>query len=98
MSYIIRNFQLVCYPSASLPNKILQRNLFLFLLCLSAPDNWRIDSDHEKKGMYYLDDRVSPTGLVVGQPDPTILWYWRLGHSSLKKLRSQFILSLLSLP
>jgi len=38
--------------------------------------------------MYYLDDGVSPTGLVAGQPDPILLWHWRLGHPSLQNLRS----------
>ena len=38
-------------------------------------------------GMYYLDDGVSPTGLVAGQHDPILLRYWRLGHPSLQKLR-----------
>ena len=33
--------------------------------------------------MYYLNDSVSPPGLVVGQLDPTLLWHWRLGHPSL---------------
>jgi len=36
----------------------------------------------------YLDDRVTPTGLVAGQLDPALLWHWRLGHSSLQKMRS----------
>ena len=38
--------------------------------------------------MYYLNDGVSPTGLVAGQPDPIILRYWRLGHLSLQKFQS----------
>jgi len=33
----------------------------------------RIDSRHERGGMYYLDDGVSPTGLVADQPDPILL-------------------------
>jgi len=36
---------------------------------------------------YYLDDRVTPTGWVAGQPDPILLWHWRLGHPSLQKIR-----------
>ena len=33
----------------------------------------RIGSRHERGGMYYLDDRVSPTSLVADQPDPILL-------------------------
>jgi len=44
----------------------------------------RIGSGHEKGGMYYLDDGVSPTGLTASQPDPTLLWHWRLGYPSLQ--------------
>jgi len=36
--------------------------------------------------MYYLDDGVSPTGLVAGHP--LLLWHWRLGHPSLQKHQS----------
>jgi len=38
--------------------------------------------------MYYLDDRVTPTGLVADEPDPVLLWHGRLGHFSVQKLRS----------
>jgi len=38
--------------------------------------------------MYYLDDIVSPTCLVADQPDPTLLWHWRLSHPSLQKFQS----------
>ena len=31
---------------------------------------------------------MSPTGLVAGQPDPILLWHWRLGDPSLQKLLS----------
>ena len=48
----------------------------------------RIDSGHERGGIYYLNDRVTPTSLVAGQPDPVLLWHWRLGHPSLQKNRS----------
>ena len=33
----------------------------------------RIGSGHERGGMYYLDDEVSPTSLVAGQPDHVLL-------------------------
>jgi len=33
-----------------------------------------------------LDDRVTPTGLVAGQPDPILLWHWRLGYPSVQKM------------
>jgi len=33
----------------------------------------RIGSGRERECMYYLDDRVSPIGLVAGQPDPILL-------------------------
>ena len=34
-------------------------------------------------------NRVSPTGLVAGQPDAVLLWHWRpVGHPSVQKLRS----------
>ena len=48
----------------------------------------RIGSGHERGGIYYLDDRVTPTDLVAGQPDPVLLWHWRLGHPSLQKIWS----------
>ena len=48
----------------------------------------RIGSGHERGGIYYLDDRVTPTGLVAGHPNPVILWHWRLGHHALQKIRS----------
>jgi len=48
----------------------------------------RIGSGHERGGIYYLDDRVTPTGLVAGQPDPILLWHWRLGYPSVQKLQS----------
>ena len=35
----------------------------------------RIGSGHERGGIYYLNDRVTPTGLVAGQPDPVLLWH-----------------------
>jgi len=38
--------------------------------------------------MYYLDDGVSPTSLVTGQPDPILLWHWYLGHPLLQKFQS----------
>jgi len=34
-----------------------------------------------------LDSRMIPTGLVADQPDPVLLWHWRLGHPSVQKLR-----------
>ena len=48
----------------------------------------RIGSGHERRGIYYLDDRVSPTSLVADQPVPMLLWHWHLGHPSLQKLQS----------
>ena len=38
--------------------------------------------------MYYLDDRVTPTGLVTYQPDFFLLWYWHLVHLSVQNLQS----------
>ena len=55
-----------------------------------------IGSGHQR-GKYYLDDRVTPTGLVAGQPDPVLLWHWRLGHPSLQRSGLLFLLSHLSL-
>jgi len=50
---------------------------------------WRkIGSGHERGGTYYLDDQVTLIGLVADQPDPVLLWHWRLGHPSVQKLRS----------
>ena len=43
---------------------------------------------HETEGMYYLDDRMTPTGFIAGQPDPVLLWHWSLVHSSVQKLQS----------
>jgi len=48
----------------------------------------RIDLGHERGGIYYLDDRVTPTGLVSDQPDTVLLWRWRLGHPSVQKFQS----------
>ena len=48
----------------------------------------RIGSGHEQEGIYYLDDRVTPTGLVADQSDPMLLWRWRLSHPSVQKLQS----------
>ena len=48
----------------------------------------RIGSGHERGGIYCLDDRVTSTGLVKGQSDPVLLWYWRLGHPSVQKFWS----------
>jgi len=42
----------------------------------------------KRESIYYLDNRVTPTGLVAGQPDPVLLWCWRLGHPSLQKIWS----------
>ena len=43
---------------------------------------------HERGGIYYMDNRVTSTGLVAGKFDPVLLWHWRLGHPSLQKIRS----------
>ena len=50
----------------------------------------RIGSGHERGGIYYLDDRVTFTGLVAGQPDLVLLWYWLLGHLLVQKF--QFVI------
>ena len=42
----------------------------------------KIGSGHEQGGIYYLDDRVTLTGLIAGQHDSALLWHWRLGYSS----------------
>ena len=55
----------------------------------------KIGSGHQRGGIYYLDDRVTHTGLVAGQPYPVLLWHWRLGHPSVQKVRSVILLSLL---
>jgi len=54
----------------------------------------RICSVHERRGMYYLDDRVTPTVLVADQPDQVLLWHWSLGHLSLQQL--QFVVPITS--
>ena len=43
---------------------------------------------NERGGIYYLDDRMTLTGLVAGHPDLILLWHWRLGYLSLQKIRS----------
>jgi len=48
----------------------------------------RIGSGHERGGMYYLDDRVTPNGLLAGQHDTAVLLHWRLSHPFMQKLRS----------
>ena len=35
-----------------------------------------------------MDERVTPTGLVAGQPDLVLLWHWHLDHPSFQKMRS----------
>jgi len=47
----------------------------------------RIGSGHKRGGIYYLDDRVTHTGLVAGQPDPVLFWHRRLNHPSVQKFR-----------
>ena len=42
----------------------------------------------ERGGMYYLDNRVTPTSMVADQSDLILLWHWRLSHPSVQKLRS----------
>ena len=37
--------------------------------------------------MYYLDDGVTPTGLVADHPDSVLLWHQHLGQLSVQKLR-----------
>ena len=36
---------------------------------------------------------MTPTGLVAGQPDPVLLWHWRLNHPSVEKLLLLFLMS-----
>ena len=31
---------------------------------------------------------MTPTGLVAVQPDPVLLWHWRLGHPSSQNIRT----------
>ena len=57
----------------------------------------RIGSGHERGSMYYLDDRVTPTGLVVDQPDPVLFWHWRLVILRCKSLHLSSLLRLLFL-
>ena len=42
---------------------------------------------HERGGIYYLNDRVTPSGFVADQPDPVLRWHWRLDHPWVQKLR-----------
>ena len=49
----------------------------------------------KRGGMFYLDNRVSLTGSVAGQPDPVLLGQWCLGHPSVQSFSLQFMLSLL---
>ena len=35
----------------------------------------RIHSGHERGGMYYLNDKVSPTDLFADEHDPILLWH-----------------------
>ena len=44
--------------------------------------------EHEKGDMFYLDNKVFPTGFIAGQPDPILLKHWCLGHPSMQKLQS----------
>jgi len=44
--------------------------------CLSGPVNWEEDwFGRERGSMYYLDDRVTPTGLVAYQSDLVLFWH-----------------------
>jgi len=63
--------------------------IFPFSLCVSGLVDWKgIGLGNERGGIYYLDDRMTLTGLVAGHPDLILLWHWRLGHPSLQKIRS----------
>jgi len=67
----------------------------------SGPIDWkRIGSGYARGSMYYLDYRVTPTGLITVQPDPFLLWYWHLGHPLVQKLQFvvpiEFSISVLS--
>jgi len=53
----------------------------------------RIGSRHERGGIYYLDDRVTPTGLVAGQPDQ---FYFSTGAWVILRCKSYSLLFLLS--
>ena len=35
----------------------------------------KIGLGHERGGIYYLDDRVTPIGLVAYKPGPILLWH-----------------------
>ena len=47
-----------------------------------------IGSGHKRGGIYYLDDRVTPTGFVIDQHDLVLLWHCCLRHPSFQKIRS----------
>ena len=47
----------------------------------------RIGLGHERGHIYYLDDRVTPTGLIADQPNQVLLLHWRLGHLLVQKLQ-----------
>ena len=96
MSYMFQNYVSASCLSINLPN-IITANYFFPFHCvfqgLSAGK--RIGSGYEQEGMYYLDDIVNLTVLVVDQPDHVLLWHCRLGHPSVQKL--SFLLRLLFL-
>ena len=53
----------------------------------------RIGSGHEQGGIYYLNDQVTPTCLVAGQPDPV---YFGTGAWVILRCKSFGLLFLLS--
>jgi len=85
---MFQNFLLAYYPSVSLPNIITEKIIFFPSHCIvqDMSTGMRIGSGHERRGMYYLDDRVTITSLVVG--NIALLWHWRLGHPSVQMLWS----------
>jgi len=53
------------FPVSLLSNIITVKLPFTFSLCISRPATGKIDSGHEREGIYYLDDRVNHTSLVA---------------------------------
>jgi len=72
--YVLK-FLLAYYPLVSLSNIITAKQSFFSSHCVfqDLSTGRRIGSRYKRGDMYYLDDRVTPTGLVVGQLDTAIL-------------------------
>ena len=87
MSYLYKKIMSASYLSVNLQSKITAKLPFSsHYVFQDLSTGRRIDSGRERGGMPYLDDKVTPTGLLADQPDPVLLWHCHLDHPSVQKL------------